>query len=312
MLLKPLLLRFHRWISLTFALPLLVVIATGLILSFEPATETGRPSVPLDEARLQSLIKLADPSGTATSLAIRGRDDTLSVGGRGTTVEIDLATGQVREGGTSTLNALYRWARPMHEHLIGDLGWLVLASTIAMLVISALGVLMGLPRFRNTLGGWHNAGAWLLLPLVILSPATGLMLALGLGNGAGFGGPGGGAGGRVTLAETVSLVARQHDLADLAQIRGRGGRLLVRVVVGTTPVTYGASKAGLAPLPTNWSRSLHEGTWNTVWGPLANAVVSLLFLMLLGTGGTIWLRRTLKQRRIRAQKRAPALQPERA
>jgi uncharacterized iron-regulated membrane protein len=64
----------------------------------------------------------------------------------------------------------------------------------------------------------------------------------------------------------------------------------------------------LQPLPTNWPRSLHEGTWNTVWGPLANAVVSVLFVVLIVTGGTIWLRRTLKQRRIRARKTAPALQ----
>ena len=132
------------------------------------------------------------------------------------------------------------------------------------------------------------------------------MLSLGLGNGGGFGG--GAGGGRATLSEAVTMIARQHDVADLAQIRNRGGRFMARVVVGNTPVTYIVSKAGLQPLPTNWPRSLHEGTWNTVWGPLANAAVSVLFIGLIATGGTIWLRRTLRQRRIRAEKRALALQ----
>lgn len=307
--LKPLLLRLHRWISFTFALPLIVVVVTGLILAFEPATESGRPAVPFDEARLQQLLKTADPAGTATSMALRGRDNTLAVGTPRQSVEVDLATGQVKTGGPSTLSALYRWARPMHEHLIYDAGWLVFASTVALIVVSVIGVLMGWPRFRNTLGGWHAGSAWVLLPLVILSPVTGLMLSLGLGNAGGFAGPGAGAaGGRVTLSEAVTLVARQHDLADLTQIRGRGGRLMARVVVGTTPVNYMISKEGLQPLRTNWSRSLHEGTWNTVWGPLGNVVVSIVFLVLIGTGATIWARRTWKQRQIRARKKSLALQ----
>lgn len=303
--LKPLLLRLHRWISITFALPLVVVVVTGLILAFEPATESGRPSVPVDEARIQQLLKTADPAGTATSLALRGRDNTLAVGTPRQSAEIDLATGQVKTDGPSTLNALYRWARPVHEHLVYDAGWLVFASTVALIVVSVIGVLMGWPRFRNTLGGWHAGSAWVLLPLVILSPVTGLMLSLGLGNSGGFGGPGGaGSGGRVTLSEAVTMIARQHDIADLAQIRGRGGRLMARVVVGSTPANYTISKAGLQPLQTNWPRSLHEGTWNTVWGPAANAVVALLFIVLIATGGTIWARRTWKQRQIRAKKKS--------
>lgn len=299
---KAFLLRFHRWISLTFALPLLGIIVTGLILSFEPATESGRPSVPVDEARLVQMIRANDPSGTANSLAIRGRDDTLVIGQRGGQVAVDLASGAVKTAPPSTLSALYRWARPFHEHLVYDLGWLVTASTIAMLVISVLGVLMGLPRLRNTLGGWHSTGAYVLLPLVILSPLTGLMLAFGLGNG----GAPPAQSGRVSLPEVVSMVARQHDLADLQSIRSRGPRMMVRVVEGTRPTTYAVSKAGLEPISVNWSRSVHEGTWNTLWGPLANAAVSVLFLGLIATGTTIWLRRTLKQRRIRAEKRSIA------
>ncbi len=307
MLSKPILLRLHRWITLVFALPLLVVIATGLILSFEPMTESGRPSTPLTEARLQELIRAHDPQGSATSLTIRGRDDALVLGLPGRSLEIDLASGAARMGEPSTLAALYRWARPVHEHLIFNMGWLVIASTVALLALAVLGVLMGWPRLRNTLGGWHTVSAWGLLPLVILSPLTGLMIVLGLG---GSPPPAGGqsAGGRVPLVEAVTMIARQHDIADLSSIRSRGGRNMARVVIDQRPVTYAVTRAGLLPLGTNWPRALHEGNWHLTWGPLANGLVSVLFLGLLGTGLTIWLRRRLKQRTIRRERRAAAVQ----
>lgn len=305
MLSKPILLRLHRWITFVFALPLLVVIATGLILSFEPMTEGRRPAVALTEARLLELVRTHDPQGAAVSLAIRGRDDALVLGSPGRAMEIDLASGAVRAGEPSALAALYRWARPVHEHLIFDMGWLVIASTVALLVLAVLGLLMGWPRLRNTLGGWHTVSAWGLLPLVILSPLTGLMIVMGLGNSPPPQGAQGG-GGRVPLVEAVAMVARQHDITDLSSIRSRGGRMMARVVIDDRPITYAVTRAGLQPLATNWPRALHEGNWHLTWGPLANAVVSVLFLGLLGTGLTIWLRRTLRQRAIRRERLATA------
>jgi uncharacterized iron-regulated membrane protein len=264
-------------------------------------TESVKPSVPVTEARLQELLRTHDPQGAATSLALRGRDNTLVLGAPGRTRDIDLASGALRTAEPSALAGLYRWARPVHEHLVFDMGWLVIASTVALLVLAVLGVLMGWPRLRNTLGGWHTVSAWVLLPLVVLSPATGLMIALGLGNSpppAG-GAPGAAPGGRVALVDVVAMVARQHDVADLSSVRTRGGRMMVRVVPGAQPVVYAVSPAGLRPLATNWPRALHEGNWNVIVGPLANGLVSVLFLGLMGTGLTIWLRRRLKQAAIR-------------
>jgi len=302
---KAMLLRLHRWVTLVFALPLLVVVVTGLILSFEPMTESVKPTVPLTTERLHDLIRTHDPQGAATSLAVRGRDDTLVLGSPGRAVEIDLATGALRSGPPSALAGLYRWARPVHEHLVFDMGWLVFASTVALLVLAVLGVLMGWPRLRNTLGGWHTVGAWAFLPLVILSPATGLMIALGLGNGPPAGGSSSG-GGRVSLVDVVAMVARQHDVADLSSVRTRGGRMMVRVIPGAQPVVYAVGPTGLRPLATNWPRALHEGNWNVIVGPVANGLVSVLFLGLMGTGLTIWLRRRLKQAAIRRSRLATA------
>lgn len=67
--------------------------------------------------------------------------------------------------------------RRIHEKLQFDAEWLVTASTVAMLVLALLGVVMGLPRFSNTLSGWHKGIAWVGMPLIVLSPLTGLFLA---------------------------------------------------------------------------------------------------------------------------------------
>ena len=42
---RPLLIRFHRWITLVFALPLLAIIVTGLILSVEPIVQDRKSVV---------------------------------------------------------------------------------------------------------------------------------------------------------------------------------------------------------------------------------------------------------------------------
>jgi hypothetical protein len=50
----------------------------------------------------------------------------------------------------SNLADLFLWARLTHERLLGQ-SWLVTSSTVAMIAIMSLGILMGLPRLRNSL-----------------------------------------------------------------------------------------------------------------------------------------------------------------
>ena len=79
---------------------------------------------------------------------------------------VDVATGEAQPGPSSLARTLAT-ARSLHETLLVDAGWLVVASTAAMLVLGLLGVLMGWPRIANTLAGWHKAMSWGLLPLVV-------------------------------------------------------------------------------------------------------------------------------------------------
>ena len=102
---KTLLLRLHRWIALAFAAPLLGVILTGLILSFEPIV-TGRAIAPgsVSAQSIEDLLRRHDPQGAARSIFLRPSEGRIMLGGvrRGEALEVDLRTGEevTKRGGT--------------------------------------------------------------------------------------------------------------------------------------------------------------------------------------------------------------------
>ncbi len=181
---KPLLLRLHRWTTLVFAVPLALVIVTGLILSVEPIVQdVSSRSIALSAERVVSYLEKHDPEGKARGIAVRAYENRIALQGIGPdgTLELDLATGAVVDDDDRTmLSDLFGGAKSLHEHFILDLRWMVTASTIAMLVLIVLGVFMGLPRIRNSISGWHQGMAWFGLPILALSPITGLMLVYGI------------------------------------------------------------------------------------------------------------------------------------
>ncbi|PZW45722.1 PepSY-associated transmembrane protein [Humitalea rosea] len=299
---KPLLLRLHRWIALAFALPLLLVMATGLFLAFEPALKAMTPAGTVTLARIEAAIAAADEMGARGALFVRGYDGTVSIGPRGGET-FDLATAQPTQPGA--LAAAFRTARGLHERLLLDLGWLVTGSTIALILLAPLGLLLGWPRLRNTVAGWHRLAGWGLLPLVVGSPLTGLALAFGVS----FAAPlPASAAAPAAMGATLRMVAARHSLDGLDFIRPMDGTPVVRVLDAEgTAVLYRAGADGLAPMPSNWPRLLHEGNWGGVLGSLANLVAAVALLGLLGTGVFIWVRRSLQRRRGRAARRARAL-----
>jgi uncharacterized iron-regulated membrane protein len=303
---KAWLLKLHRWVALAFALPLIMVIGTGLLLSVEPWLVEGsiEPNS-LTPASVERLLGQHDPNGQARSLVYRSYDKTLTIGaGRGGGTIIDTVTGEVRPG-PSTLASVLLAARQIHESLLFNLGWLVIASTVAMLVLAVLGVLMGWPRFSNSLSGWHKAMAWGLLPLIVLSPLTGLLMAAGVT----FTSQPAATGGRAApmpLVEAVRVIGQDHDLSKLVWLRPLGGRLVARLVEDGEFATYVVTREGSAAMPRNWPRLWHEGNFAGMWSALMNVVISVAMVGLLGTGIWIWLRRQRRRRTRRAQQAALA------
>jgi uncharacterized iron-regulated membrane protein len=291
----------------SFAIPLAVIIFTGLILSFQPIIQTAsiKPgSITL--AQIEGYLAAHDPEGKARGLRIDQFEKTLVIQGVGPdgSVEIDLRTNGEAEDESWISEWMY-WARPVHEHFVFDLERItrvpiVLISTIGMLFGILIGVLMGVPRIRNTISGWHKATAWFLLPLLVLSPLTGVFMALRIT----FSGPTGRAQ-AASVRDAVRMIAEKHDLSGLQSIRSRGGQQMALVTQGQSRFTYIVSKEGLKPAPSNWPRTFHQGDFFGIWGGVINVVLSLAFILLLTTGVWMWGRHTFRRRR-RVSRPVPA------
>lgn len=299
-------LKLHRWIALVFSLPLIVVLGTGLILSIEPwlVVRSIEPNS-LTTASVEQMLSRHDPAGRARSLTYRSYDKTLMIGaGQRSGIVVDVATGQVRSG-PSALASMLVTARQVHESLMFNSSWLVIASTIAMLVLIILGIIMGWPRFANSVAGWHKAMAWGLLPLIVLSPLTGLLMAYGitLTSLPEASGP---RAVPMTLREAVRVVGQDHDLSSLVWLRERGGRLRVRLVADGEYAVYTVTRDGTVAMPRNWPRLWHEGAFAGVWSALMNVVTSFAMIGLVATGLWIWLRRQVRKRARRMHETAPA------
>ncbi len=290
------LLRFHRWLAVAFALPLAVLVLTGLVLSFEPIAQTSglRPGS-LTPAALDGFLATHDPEGRARGLSLRPYEDRLTISGVGPegAVDIDVSTGAVRED-DGRFSGLFGEARGLHEHLVFDLGWLVTASTFAMLALAVLGIAMGWPRLRASMSGWHQGIAWFALPLLVLSPLTGLALALGVS----FAAPAARTQ-PLPLREAARIVALAKDPSTIVWIRNRGGRQLARLNEGGMFNVYAVTREGLVETPRNWPRLIHEGNFAGIWSGLMNVAVSLAFVGLMVTGGVIFARRQLRRRQRR-------------
>ena len=288
-------LRLHRWIALVFAVPLAIIIVTGLMLSIEPMLNdravSGR-SLPL--AQIEAALAKFDPDKKATTLNVRAYDGVLSLAeGRGSGPRrIDVTSNTLVPADRTLWSDTLTTARRLHETLLLDLGWLVIASTYAMLAMIVLGLLMGWPYLRNTLGGWHRATAWGLLPLLILSPLSGL----GLAHGITFAPPPARVEGPpVPLHDAVKLVAAKHDLASVIWIRPQGGAMRARLIDGREAKVFAVTRNGLVEGPRGWPRLIHEGVWGGLSSGLINLVTSLAMVPLMATGVTIWGRRWLRR-----------------
>lgn len=293
---KALLLRLHRWVALLFGLPLAAVIVTGLILSIEPLVVQGSVAPgSITVGTIEELLQRHDPQGAVRALFLRPHEGTLTIRGGipGGVAEVDLATG-APAAQVTTLSDLFGAARQVHERLVFDAGWLVIASTVAMLVLIVLGIFMGWPRLRNTLSGWHKGFGWGLLPLVILSPLTGLLLALGVTLAPASPAPPT-AGPPLPLIDAVRVLGKDHDLSGLSWIRPIGRNLVARLLEDGEMKAYTLTRDGALPGGRNWPRLIHEGTWGGAVLPSLNLITSIALMGLLVTGIWIWARRKLRK-----------------
>lgn len=298
-MLKAWSLKLHRWITLIFAMPLLMVIITGLILSVEPyMLATSASKGELTREKLTQIQKEFDADRKARSFAFRSYTGEVTLGGVGEDGETLVTMNDMEEKDTETaIYGFFSTSKNWHQRLIGDLGELVHASTIAMLVMIVLGLFMGLPKLRNTLGGWHKCLAWGLLPLIILSPLSGILL----GNRVNYNTGGVAASGKaVPLWDAVEKVAGVYPPSSIIWVRPQGGGISARVIDKGEFKVIRVTDTGLYETPKNWVRLVHEGTWSAGLGSFLNLLVSIVFVFLAGSGLWIWARRYVKRWRRKA------------
>ena len=288
------LMTIHRWTALVFALPLAVLILTGALLSFEPVLHAVN-TVPgsLEAGRVAELLDQHDPEGRARALIWRSYDGTLEIAGvrPDAPLVLDPLTGEPRALGA--LATAIRAAHNVHINLIGPLNPLVIASTAGFLVLATLGLLLGWPRFRNSLSGWHRGTAWLALPLLLLAPVTGLLISANITFGGGGSAPMhmGQMAQPMSLRETVLAAGAQTDLSGMVWMRAMGPRTMMRYTHGPQFQGYFVTAQSLVPVPRNLPRAIHEGLMSVPGLLVVNLALSLASMLLWVTGLWLWLSR---------------------
>ena len=310
-MLKPWYLKIHGWVAVVFSIPLAILVFTGLVLSFEPIVQySGIEPGTLNAEEISGYLKKYDPDGKARALTHRAYENTLIIDGVGPEgeVEIDLLTrAPAIEDGSWAWSEFFRANRRLHEHVTIANVDLTIVSTYVMLGIILLGILMGLPRIRNTVGGWHKAVSWYLLPFLIISPLTGAFMAGGLTLNFSTATPLPKSE-PLPIAEAVKIIGASHDLSNLIWLRQRGGRQMVRLWDGQEARAYAVTKAGLQPLPRNFTRLIHEGNFLGIWSGMMKVITSLGFALLMGTGLWLFVTKQIRKyqnRKARSQQSGP-------
>lgn len=263
-----------------------LIILSGAVLALKPVfTAAPAPSAAVSAGALAEALDRIDPRGQASQVVVSPKDGTVMLASRqpdGPSGRFDLSTGvpTAEQPGPD----VFAVALDLHKNLLLGLGTVVEIAAYAMTALILIGLLLGLPRLRNTLAGWHLGIGWLALPLVLLAPLTGALMALHIG-GAEL--PPVQPGPPVALATAVASVAGQGDGVVVQSVRRfRGGSALVfiadpagqsvRMVQPDGSINTLTGGPGLV-------HELHEGTWGGVWSAGISFVGALALAGLTGT-----------------------------
>ena len=281
------LLQVHRWLALCLTPLFLLITLTGMVLAFKPilADLSASPyEGRIEVSQLTNLLQQVSPEGKVRSIERSATTGQWILSGQGEYRLSDGArVGEVEAGS----DAFFGWVKELHKDLLVDAGWVVEWATWAMLAIMVAGILLGWPRFKQTLLGWHQVlGAWL-FPLALLLPLTAILMTLHVARpdlGLQRGTP------PVALQQGLEQAAREHDLSDLISARGfKAGSVLIET--GQEMLVVSGDQVTSIDLSANWPKMLHEG----IWGGWISGVVNLLAGMLVAgltlTGGISWLKR---------------------
>lgn len=297
MRIRSLLTKIHRYTALAISPFFLVLLLSGLVLSFKPilAPQIGGHSEP---AQLSALKTLLEAQQTVSEVsAVQFSPDASRVyltNPQGQMAVFDAHTGaNLGEAGMGA--ETYAWFKSLHKKLLWGWGDVVEWATYLIVAVMLVGfALLMKPKLSSKWLDVHNAVAWLLMPLLLLLPLTAVLMTFKIGAPSFkrvF------ADGQVYAAtEVVAQLAAQPELGKLQSIERIKGRYqLITVQQAQHSQSYVINEAkqwvAVAPLA-YWPKMLHEGTWsNSSLGGWVNVALSLLLTLLLFTGVYSWGRR---------------------
>lgn len=289
----------HRWAGLILTPIFLAILVSGGLLALRPISEQLSETPTDNRIELRRVVALLQSDGTAdraSQIEADAASGRLTISGNDGSVAIALDDGHYLPTPPQTSDSFVTIER-FHKSLLIGAGELVEIAAYLMLGLVLLGPLLSWPRLRNTVLGWHLGTGWITWPLVLMLPATAVLMTLHIGSPslprANPQGP------PTTLpAALVQAAPENARIEQLSLRRFRGGSVLISLREGTQQQVWVVAGDTVTPLDpkANWPKQLHEGTWAGAWSGFLNLVGAIALLLLTGTGAWSWLQRQRQQR----------------
>ncbi|WP_028108354.1 PepSY domain-containing protein [Ferrimonas futtsuensis] len=290
--------KLHRYLAALVALPLLLVIFSGLLLALTPLltpdAET-RPTPAQFQQTLETLEQQQGPIRFAFALPEHQLVMVAFESQKGRQF-LDLYSGEPAE--LPWQFQLSRFAKGLHVNLLVDANWLVELSTWVMLFLSLSGLFLARPKSPKGAMGWHTALGWYGAPLMLVVTVTGLLMLHPMG------------GEQPKQAPHPSPMSLDRAFAKLDEVDVAAMRMVRRPPQGVT--LYWENDQGTrwqwqpdqqqsaVTQPTRWTRILHDGSFGGRPAAFIYALLCISALVLWGTGFYNWVRRARLSRPTKA------------
>ncbi|TKB48829.1 hypothetical protein FCL40_09290 [Ferrimonas sediminicola] len=281
--------KLHRYLAALVALPLLLVIFSGLLLAITPLLTPDAETKPTP-AQFQHTLKTLERQQGPIRFAFALPEHQLVMvafeGQKGRQF-LDLYSGEPTE--LPWQFQLNRFAIGLHIKLLVDANWLVELSTWVMLFLSLSGLFLARPKSPKGAMGWHTALGWVGAPLMLLITITGLLMLHPMG------------GERPKQEPHPSPMSLDQAFAKLDDAEVAAMRMVRRSPQGIT--LFWENEQGTrwqwqpdqqesaVTQPTRWTRILHDGSFGGRPAAFIYALLCISVLVLWGTGFYNWLRR---------------------
>ena len=305
---KKILLTFHRYAGLVLTPFFLILLITGMILSFKPILSPSTSSEAIGSQQAQALSAVVQQaeavSGQIQTIALdaNGQDVWIKTKDNALEQRYNIAEGRfIEEAGMSS--TVYNTAKSLHKNLLLDAGDFVEFVTYIFIAILLVAPFLMKPRWQKRLMSIHNALGFWAIPLWLLVPITGLLMSMKIGAPE-FG--------KLNLnnqatpaVHVMQVLERENQLQNfvsLETVRGRSVLINLATDTGVKPFQVSNKSQALEQLDvsTYWPKLLHEGTWAGALSGWLNFMIGAGLSFFTISGAYSWIRRWKNERAARA------------